>query len=76
MMSVLDDVTSRIKTFTLDDILSFLYIAFFRILYIGYFILHFTANSAGNGLLILTTKILEKLAEKELLWIEQMKSHT
>lgn len=67
MISVLDDVTARIQTTTLDDISTFLCIAFFKFLYTGYFVLHFIGNHAGNGLLILTTKILEKVGRKRII---------
>ena len=67
MMSVLDDVTCRIKTITLDDISSFLCITLFKMLYTGYFILHFIGIHVGNGLLILLTKGLEKIGRKRII---------
>ena len=66
-MSVLDDVTCRIKTITLNDISSFLCILFFRIVYTSYYIIHFIGNHIGNGLLILTTKTLEKVGRKRII---------
>ena len=45
----------------------FVSILFFKILYIGYFMIEFIGNHTSNGLLTLTTIVLEKVGRKRII---------
>lgn len=67
MISVLDDVTSRIKTTTLDDILSMMCVFLFKTISAVYFGLHFVIINGSNGLLFLLDQGFEKTGRKRVI---------
>ena len=67
MISIIDDVTSRIKTTTLDDILSMLCIFLFKSISTIYFGLHFVTVNTYSGLLFLLNEGFERTGRKRII---------